>query len=343
MSPEVGRESVMATRMEHGTGPAGGEERHGHPPYLQHHYDTPQQQFDSGKLGMWIFLSTEVLFFGGLFVAYTVYRDHHPEIFLYAHQYLDKTLGGINTVVLICSSFTMAWAVRCAQLGRQRGLIVLLSLTLLCAFGFLGIKYVEYQQKWKHGLLMGYYYNPQDHATPRAEHTAPGTGGTPPASPASATAPVDQATREIQATPPSAPPAPVSPATPAEAGMPRAGTPVSAATDIAGAGGLADERSNILPAAAGPAGLAPEGAEGGHETVHKPANVHIFFGIYFAMTGLHGIHVIGGIIVISWLLYRSVQGHFNAEYFTPVDFVGLYWHLVDLIWIYLFPLLYLIH
>lgn len=335
MSREVGKERNMVTSMEHGTGPAAVEEKHGHPPFLQHHFDTPQQQFDSGKLGMWIFLSTEVLFFGGLFVAYAVYRNHHPEIFLYAHQYLDKTLGGINTIVLICSSFTMAWAVRCAQMGKQRGLIVLLALTLLCAFGFLGIKYVEYQQKWKHGLLMGYYYHPREHETPHSESAAPGHSGTesgntaPPVPQTQASAPTPSAASAAQ-------PAAVTPAAPTA-------QVITSATPAAGAGGMAEERSNIPPAAVGPAGLAPESGDGGHETVPKPANVHIFFGIYFAMTGLHGIHVLGGIVVIAWLLYRSLQGQFNTDYFTPVDFVGLYWHLVDLIWIYLFPLLYLIH
>ena len=90
---------------------------------LAHHFDTPQQQFESGKLGMWLFLATEILLFGGLFCAYAVYRANHPEIFIYAHQFLDKTLGGINTIVLICSSLTMAWAVRAAQLGQRRLLV----------------------------------------------------------------------------------------------------------------------------------------------------------------------------------------------------------------------------
>ena len=92
-----------------------GEHEHGHNPYLAHHFDTEEQQFDSGKLGMWLFLATEILLFSGLFCAYSVYRASHPEIFIYAHQYLDKFWGGLNTVILIFSSFTMAWAVRCAQ------------------------------------------------------------------------------------------------------------------------------------------------------------------------------------------------------------------------------------
>ena len=122
---------------------------HDHPPHLQHHFETPVQQFDAGKLGIWLFLATEILLFGGLFVAYSIYRANHPEIFVYAHQYLDKVLGGTNTVILLCSSLTMAWAVRAAQLGQRRLLVLLLSLTILGGFGFMGIKYVEYKAKWE--------------------------------------------------------------------------------------------------------------------------------------------------------------------------------------------------
>src|SRR6185437_1598645 len=102
-----------------------------HDPHLAHHFDTPEQQMASGKLGMWVFLATEILMFGGLFCAYSVYRHNHPEVFEYAHQWLNKTLGAINTIVLITSSLTMAWGVRLAQLGKQRGLITCLVLTIL--------------------------------------------------------------------------------------------------------------------------------------------------------------------------------------------------------------------
>ena len=227
-----------------------------HPRFLAHHFDTPRQQFDSGKLGMWIFLVTEILFFGGLFCVYAVHRANHPEIFVYAHQFLNKYLGALNTCVLIFSSLTMAWGVRCAQLGQRRGLVVCMALTLACASIFLGVKYVEYKHKWEDGLLWGEQFSPTDHAT--------------------------VASREIA-----------------------------------------------------------EHGETAHDT--RPNNVHIFFGIYFAMTGLHAIHVILGMIAITWILVRGAKGHFNSQYFGPVDYVGLYWHLVDLIWIFLFPLLYLIH
>jgi cytochrome c oxidase subunit 3 len=231
-----------------------------HPPFLAHHFDTHRQQFDASKLGMWIFLVTEVLLFSGLFCAYVIYRANHPEIFIYAHQFLDKNLGALNTAVLIFSSLTMAWAVRSAQLENRRALITLLSITLLCGFVFLGVKAVEYEHKWHEGLLWASRYDPQHHNAAGHEATA-------------------------------------------------------------------------------------EHAEshGASEHAVEPKNVGLFFSIYFMMTGLHAIHVIAGMAAIGWVLRRSVRGDFTRQYFGPVDFVGLYWHLVDLIWIYLFPLLYLIH
>ena len=270
--------------------------RHGE--HLAHHFDNAKQQFESSKLGMWLFLGTEILLFGGLFVAYSVYRANHPEIFVYAHHFLDKTLGGINTLVLICSSLTMALAVRAAQLGQRQRTVTLLAVTLLCAFAFLGIKYVEYKAKWEHGLLWGKHYQPVLHDAGAGAHAAPAL-----------------------------PPAPIK------------------------AAGDGSEASLIARAAPAPSGLAPEApapsdaASGEHlppADLAAPKNVQVFFSIYFAMTGLHGIHVLAGMIAIGWILLRARRGEFGPEYYTPVDLVGLYWHLVDLIWIYLFPLLYLI-
>jgi cytochrome c oxidase subunit 3 len=259
----------------------------GHDAHLAHHFDTPKQQFESNKLGMWIFLATEILLFGGLFCAYSVYRSNHPEIFAYAHQFLDKKLGGLNTLILICSSFTMAWAVRAAQLGERKKLVTLLALTLLFACGFLGVKGVEYEQKWKHGLLWGARYNPT-----HVHHAA------------------------------TAPP------------MPGVLAPA------------ASQEKSALP----PAAMEPQGLAGPAEThaeaeaeMPPPKNVQTFFGIYFVMTGLHGVHVLAGMIVIVIMMIRAYRGEFGPAHFVPVDNAGLYWHLVDLIWIYLFPLLYLIH
>jgi len=137
---------------------------------VDHHFENADQQYQSAKLGMWVFLATEILFFGGLFVAYSVYRANHPEVFVFGHHFLDKNLGALNTVILICSSLTAAWAVRAAQLKQIRILKLMLVLTLLCAFGFLGVKGVEYHTKWKHGLLWAGSYHPHlDHDEPTTE------------------------------------------------------------------------------------------------------------------------------------------------------------------------------
>jgi len=273
----------MSTAVETNDPLHSGDDHHDHPPFLAHHFDTPQQQYDAGKLGMWLFLITEILFFSGLFCAYLVYRALHPEIFLYAHTLLDTKLGAINTVVLIVSSLTMAWAVRAAQLSQQRLLIVMLSLTLALAGTFLAIKYVEYSEKFSHG------YYPGSYSVFFQNQQAEKMGG----------APIAEESEDHHE-----------------------GEASDHDDDHAGHG---DEH------------------EGSHaEELEVPRNVHIFFGIYYMMTGLHGIHIVGGMIAIGWLLYRAIKGHFNSEYFGPVDYVGLYWHLVDLIWIYLFPLLYLI-
>ncbi|MBL8821567.1 MAG: cytochrome c oxidase subunit 3 family protein [Planctomycetia bacterium] len=230
---------------------------HAHSKHLAHHFDSLQQQFEAGKLGMWAFIAQEILFFSGLFCAYAVYRYNHPEVFVYAHHFLDTNLGAINTCVLLFSSLTMAWGVRCAQLGQRKGLILCLWLTILCGFGFMGIKYIEYTHKWHEGLLWGTRYHPSEEALEHAfSHGQEGSKFSPP----------------------------------------------------------------------------PE-----------PANVRTFFAIYFCLTGLHGIHVLVGIGLLAWLLIRAYRGDFSPENFTAVDFIGLYWHIVDLIWIFLFPLLYLIH
>src|SRR3954467_3320411 len=138
----------------HGDAEAHGEHgAHHGSPFIQHHYDDAQHQFDSGKLGIWLFLAQEVLFFSALFVAYILYRYHHPEVYGYAHKYLDVKYGAINTAVLIFSSLTAAWAVRAAQLGQRLLLIVCIAVTIACAFTFLGIKYIEYSHKFHEHLL----------------------------------------------------------------------------------------------------------------------------------------------------------------------------------------------
>ncbi len=220
---------------------------HSHPSYLQHHFDTPAQQFSAAKLGMWLFLAQEVLFFSGLFVAYGIFRSWYPEAFSVGSHLLDWRMGAINTIVLLFSSLTAALAVRSSQVGNRKQTNVYIILTIVCAFVFMIIKYFEYSHKIHIGLLPGEFFK--------------------------------------------------------EAG-------------------------------------AIEEMGGGATTV--PYHLRSFFGIYFMMTGVHGLHVLIGIGVFIWLLVRNQKGAFGPDYYTPVDAAALYWHLVDLIWIYLFPLLYLI-
>jgi len=291
---------------------------------VDHHFENPDQQYQSAKLGMWVFLATEILFFGGLFVAYSVYRANHPEIFIFGHHFLDKNLGALNTVILICSSLTAAWAVRAAQL-KQIGLLkLMLVLTMLCAFGFMGVKAVEYNTKWKHGLLWAGSYDPHlEHDEPAIEIATEGellVDGTEVAAEV-----VSEAQR-------------VGDADLVESEV------VSKSVVVQDQTASPVDRSNIAPAAEGPAGLArsDEGTMDEHAIAIEPANAQTFFSIYFLMTGLHGIHVLGGIGAFLWLLMCAHRGDFATGHFTRVDMVALYWHVVDLIWIYLFLLLYLV-
>jgi cytochrome c oxidase subunit 3 len=313
-----------------------------HPANLAHHFTTPAQQFDSGKLGMWLFLATEVLLFGGLFCWYSVFRSLHPEVFEAGHVYLNKWWGAVNTVILLVSSFTMATGVYAAQTSRRRLLIVCLALTLLGGAGFMGVKYVEYREKWKHGLLWGSRFKPTEH---HDAHDAPAAEL--PTAPAAAHAPAPAGTTGEPAAAHANP-------SPAAAHVAAAAAPPVASAGAAGGTGSASsspaeaaqpEFSQIKPAAVGPTGLAHLPTPTSRRLTveeERAKNIHLFFSIYFTMTGLHGLHVLAGMAVIAWLLVRSVRGDFSATYFTPVDLGGLYWHLVDLIWIYLFPLLYLI-
>jgi cytochrome c oxidase subunit 3 len=205
--------------------------------HVAHHFDKADTQFDAGRMGIWLFLVTEILFFGGLFCAFAVFRSWYYPDFVEAHHHLDKVMGATNTVVLICSSFTMALGVRSAQEGKKERTTAMLALTILFACIFLVIKYFEYSHKFHEGLLPGQWFH----------------------------------------------------------------------------------------------------AEG-----FKTAHAGIFFAVYFMMTGVHGLHILIGIGLIAWVLMRNQRGEFGSRYYAPVEGVGLYWHLVDLVWIYLFPLLYLI-
>jgi cytochrome c oxidase subunit 3 len=335
-----------------------GDHGHGdHSPFLAHHFDTPDQQYASGKLGMWVFLGTELLMFGGLFVAYAVYRSNHPDVFEYAHTYLNKWWGAVNTVILLVSSFTMAWAVRCSQLGKNRAVVTLCLLTILGGAGFMCIKYVEYKSKWEHSLFPGkanVFH--KDFEGDRGEHiehleaeheaaAAHGPAASDLAVPAAHADP-DIAAAAGQVGHGTAPALTPAPGTEVAAPVPQA----SQVRYVDPNAGTADE-AKIKPTFAQAPGLAvsmiPAGDLGhvkySELQARDQARVNTFFSVYFLMTGLHGIHVLVGIALIAWVMFKAMGNIFGPAYYTPVDLVGLYWHLVDLIWIFLFPLLYLIH
>ena len=218
---------------------------------LQHHFVDLEQQKEASALGMWVFIAQEVLFFGGLFAAYAVYRHQYPDAFAAGSHHLSWKIGFFNTLVLIGSSFTMAMAVYSAATGRAKRVVTLLLATILLGGVFLGVKYFEYGEKIRPCFGDGSH----------AGCLVPG------------------------------------------------------------------ERFDA-------SALHLEGDPGG------PAQ--IFFSLYFGMTGLHALHMIVGIPIIAVIAGMAWRGRFSPEYYTPVEIVGLYWHFVDIIWIFLFPLLYLV-
>ncbi|MCB9781018.1 MAG: cytochrome c oxidase subunit 3 family protein [Alphaproteobacteria bacterium] len=225
----------MLSHNENEAEAAGGHE---HPAWQAHHFYSGAQQKASVKLGMWAFLVQEVLFFSGLFMAYFAFRYLYPDTWLAAHELLDWRLGGLNTVVLLFSSLTMALAVRACQLDDMKAVVRYLWITIGCAGIFMVVKYFEYSHKFHAGTLPGKWYT-------------------------------------------------------------------------------------------------FDGIEGGAPEV--------FFAVYFMMTGVHGLHVVIGIGIMLWMIFGPIRkGKISKDYYPLVENVGLYWHLVDLIWIFLFPLLYLV-
>ncbi|MCI0356657.1 MAG: cytochrome c oxidase subunit 3 family protein [Acidobacteria bacterium] len=208
-----------------------------HSTTLAHQFDDAEQQKEAAVFGMWVFLVTEVMFFGGMFAGYATYRFNYHDAFLAGSNKLDLLLGAVNTGVLILSSFTMAMAVHSAQTNRRRLLMLFLILTMLLGSVFLGIKVVEYSHKFHEHLVPG----PSFHFA-----------------------------------------------------------------------GAADTQ------------------------------VELFFSFYFALTGFHALHMVIGIGLLAVILWMSWRGRFSSEYYNPVEISGLYWHFVDIVWIFLFPLLYLI-
>jgi len=210
--------------------------------HVAHQFANAEQQREAGSLGMWVFLVTEIMFFGALFAGYTIYRSLYLPAFEYGSRLLEVNLGATNTAVLIASSLTMALAVHSAQTGKRKALIAFLLITMVFGLAFLGIKGYEWTVKWDHFLVPGLRFAPQK------------------ALPAGVTAP----------------------------------------------------------------------------------NLEMFFCFYFFMTGLHALHMIIGLGILTTLVIMAYRGRFSEKYYTPVEVSGLYWHFVDIVWIFLFPLLYLI-
>ena len=205
---------------------------------LKHHFENHQQQKDASTVGMWVFLVTEIMFFGGLFLAYFAYRQAYPLAFASASNKTNLWIGAFNTTVLICSSLTMALGVHFASTGKRKLLVLFLILTLILGGAFLGVKGYEYHDKWVHHEVPGEHF------------------------------------------------------------------------DCEGC------------------------VDAGHAS--------LFFSLYFGMTGLHATHMVIGAGVLLVLIWQAYRGKFTAEWYTPIEMFGLYWHFVDIVWIFLFPLLYLI-
>ena len=228
-----------------------GADSHAHPAFLRHHFESVAQQREAASFGMWIFLLTEIMFFGGMFAAYLIFRNWYHPAFVAGSNTLNITLGTVNTAVLIFSSFTMAMAVYSAEMRRKSPLIAWMLLTIVLGFAFLGIKAVEYKEKFTLHHIPGPNFSIQEFVHPSNPKAIP---------------------------------------------------------------------------------LAPDMAE----------KTQIYFSLYFAMTGMHALHMIIGISLLFFMVARASKGAYTEGYIMPVENFGLYWHFVDIVWIFLFPLLYLI-
>lgn len=243
-----------STAIAHGAAGA----HHEHPPYQRHHFETIAQQNDATNFAMWLFLLTEIMFFGGLFTAYLIYRNWYYPAFVAASHQLNIFWGGFNTLLLISSSFTMAMGVWCAEMKKQAGLVLCLVLTFVLGLGFLGVKTIEYREKIEKHHVPGFHYSVQSFVNPASDP-------------------------EIEA------------------------------------------EYHDKP-------LAPDMA----------AHTELYFFLYFAMTGMHALHMIIGIGILGFMIVRACAGAYTTGHVAFVENFGLYWHFVDIVWIFLFPLLYLI-
>jgi len=228
----------------------------GHPTYLLHHFNSVEQQADASSFAMWLFLLTEVMFFGGMFVVYLIYRNWYYPAFVAGSRQLNVALGGINSALLITSSFTMTLAVWNARMRRKGGMILCLVLTFALGAVFLGVKGAEYKEKFEKHHVPGEHYSLQSFLNPDSDPAAAGTRPLP----------LDEA-----------------------------------------------------------------------------RHTELFFSLYFAMTGMHALHMIIGMGLMAYILFRARGGAYTAGHTAFVEYFGMYWHFVDIVWIFLFPLLYLIN
>jgi cytochrome c oxidase subunit 3 len=298
-----------------GGAPAGHAHAHEHHPMQKHHFDDMTQQYEASGFGMWVFLAQEVMFFGGLFVAYLVYRNLYFNAFGTASATLRIWLGTFNTIVLIASSLTMAMAVNAASLGKRKLTMFFLTATLGLGFVFLGVKVFEYAEKFEKREVPGanFCFHPSGggecaNVVERADEPDTFVGT------------LRFVKRYLTGGWGELP----------EGG--HVGGPEHVGTQHeASASGATVE------------GLASGDVPGANERQRSMPGSEIYFGLYFAMTGMHALHMIIGAGILLWLIYWARKGLYTQEYFTPVENFGLYWHFVDIIWIYLFPLLYLIN
>ncbi len=234
------------------------EAQHEHPSYQRHHFETVDQQFDATNFAMWLFLLTEIMFFGGLFVSYLIMRNWYYPAFVEGSHQLSILWGTSNTAVLICSSFTMAMGVWAAEMHRKKSLLLFIGLTFVLGVAFLGIKYIEWHEKWEKHHVPGIHYSDASFLNPASD---------------------PEVYKEYHDKP-----------------------------------------------------LAPDMA----------AKTEEYFFLYFAMTGMHALHMVIGVGLLVYIFFRARTGAYTNGHFTFVENFGLYWHFVDIIWIFLYPLLYLI-
>ena len=247
-----------STAVVHGAADAAHGAHHEHSPYLRHHFASMEQQNDATGFAMWLFLLTEVMFFGGLFTVYMIYRNWYYDAFVAASHQLSVAMGGVNSVLLITSSFTMAMAAWCAETKRKHALVMTLVFTFILGVVFLGIKGIEYAEKFQKHHVPGTHYSMQTFLDPSSDEEATAAGDKPLV--------LDQA-----------------------------------------------------------------------------RHTELFFSLYFAMTGMHALHMIIGMGVLGFMIFRARAGAYTKGHSAFVLYFGFYWHFVDIIWIFLFPLLYLIN